>query len=633
MHILIGILIFIVAPAVVILLTTALLRKHGPSWMIGLDRLLVSLGILAAFCLTPTGGGVAIAAFWTIIGVPVAVAMWAIPCIFLFLAVTRVVYFVLPAKWQARWVISSISALALLAAPPFVVNQHRKAAARAELALDRDLTTQPIPARHLAIAADGAGPNLACDELCQRLLLNDLASTVTVAAYIANVAPNKLVGTRYRFVKVANTQNDVCPDTKTDLTSRSNILFPKPEAGKEPFAPGVLVKLRAAQGDCLIAERNVAVTEADAVVTSGVRRELEKSHTIMHDPIRVSEVAYYTSHGGTFITSFRATYAGYARLTPVPVPARFPSGSRTTKAGFMTSSAYVGKSTRDASNHLFEKLGYDLALHGDTDDHIRSAISVGLSAQQVDPSFAGVAKAYLDRIRRGDLSSRDDQEIALAILQDERIAIDGSWRAVSRLARSDSEFTKRFAALVFARLDRPSYTPQTYLDLGLAISFLPDAAIKPYREQLNRLARDQKKRMPASIALTRLSIFGTHSVPILIWLIDDAHRYANDGGADLHSEIIWAQFYGSVTAAFCLIGPQAASAVPALLERLRNGNLALPDTDWRLVIHTLIAMGADPDQIWPTIQSYGRTREQFDDQVARVDDQVARARSYKSCNS
>ena len=64
-----------------------------------------------------------------------------------------------------------------------------------------------------------------------------------------------------------------------------------------------------------------------------------------------------------------------------------------------------------------------------------------------------------------------------------------------------------------------------------------------------------------------------------------------------------------------------------LLERLDSGVVVKRNSYWRLIIHTLVRMGADPEEIWKHVQTddQNHTKERFDNEVVR-------ARNRKECD-
>ena len=79
------------------------------------DIMLVALGVVSLICLSPIGSLLAIVTAISIIGLPITLLMGAIPPLFLFLLLARLIHFALSSLGLRFWPASAALSLGLLA--------------------------------------------------------------------------------------------------------------------------------------------------------------------------------------------------------------------------------------------------------------------------------------------------------------------------------------------------------------------------------------------------------------------------------------------------------------------------------------------------------------------------------------
>jgi hypothetical protein len=135
-----------------------------------------------------------------------------------------------------------------------------------------------------------------------------------------------------------------------------------------------------------------------------------------------------------------------------------------------------------------------------------------------------------------------------------------------------------------------------------------------HRADFDWLARQERLRVWAHPALVRLEIFGKDAAPTLMWLVDEAVRTQDKYGTD------WNNIYVAGMTGLCRMGEAGRAMIQPIYERLNAGAMAKHASYWDLTIHTLIGMGADPDEMWGYLQTADKnhTRRRFDREVARA---------------
>ena len=98
-------------------------------------------------------------------------------------------------------------------------------------------------------------------------------------------------------------------------------------------------------------------------------------------------------------------------------------------------------------------------------------------------------------------------------------------------------------------------------------------------------------RGPAYAALPQLSVFGQEAVPTLLFLVDVGASLRADRKKRPEE---WQHPYLAGLTGLCRAGSSAAAAIPSLIERVGWADILTGGSHGRLVVQTLIRLGAPP---------------------------------------
>ncbi len=466
-----------------------------------------------------------------------------------------------------------------------------------------------------------------CDDFCQTALLAGAADRVVVG-WIASAAeaPDETApGASFRLER-----RDDCPPVS--LVERRNA---RPNSGGP--APAELLRLKIAQGECLI-EEEAPVGVGDAVIVYGVAHKgvspAAAGLNPFADTVNADRISYYEKQGQAFVETYRLTDVIANKHLPLLLPSVIPDYGLDMTQGFWRDTEYVNRPSRYEQNDFWtfaaDKLGLNLSLPESIDAAavVDEALEAGAA---VDATVAVVAEDFFKRAAESRDLSRADAERALAVLQDNRWDVPRyTGRIVRNALQTHPDLAAPLAAALFRRLattdaaqkeNHPSYLGYTLSYAADGIMELPDDAIAPYRDALEDLARDPAKRVRAYRLLSKLAIFGADSVPTFLYLIDDAAAQGEiQRGERVLSGDDWQHPYLGAMYGLCALGLAGASAVPDLLSRLETRAMPRYERYWKLTIHTLVSLGADPEELWPRLQSDdpNLTRERFDSEARRA---------------
>ena len=598
------------------------------------DIALVVLGVASLICLSPIGSVIAIIAAISIIGLPLTLLLGAIPSIFLFLLLARLIHLALRAVGLRFWPASAALALGLLALIPYFENQRLSTEASALTAGDTT-AIGPLPAISTVAYVQYGMSNreIGCGDFCQRALLNGV---VTQFIMVSSKEPggtlaDDLVGKLYRLDPMA-----ICP--AFDLKEGDSINIPGEKTVWGDKSPADLLRLKAAQGICLTT-RAAALDEADGILVAGRIKKGQSPYSaglsLLADTVSAERLALFVRQDGELVERYRATGVTYYPMLPILLPSYVGGYGLELAPGFLRSTAYLGDAERfrpapSLGHFLADKMHFDLALRdADATQVTQDVIAAALDRPgPIDRANVKVMEDFFETLSRRKDAQRADAELALRVLADRRVPVPRMASApVRKFARNDPALAQEFAAVLFGRLfeidpsakeDDPDYLGYPLAYLANAIADLPDDAILPYRDQLERLARDREARIQAYRALRRLSVFGADTVPTLIFLIDDSYA-AKDRTSNT-----WQHPYLAGVQGLCGLGPAGNAAVPLLYERLEDGRVVQYGAYWKMTINTLISLGADPDEAWTYMESKKQnyTRDRFDSVVRRAQHKI-----------
>jgi len=131
-----------------------------------------------------------------------------------------------------------------------------------------------------------------------------------------------------------------------------------------------------------------------------------------------------------------------------------------------------------------------------------------------------------------------------------------------------------------------------------------------HQEDLEWLTK-QAVRPPQ--AMQRLVAFGATAAPAFLRLIDDSQRFISEG-----RKSDWENPYVAGLTGLCHLGGQGAEMIQPVFDRIDSGVISL-DRHRTLLVNSLIAMGAEPNQIWQHIE-----RNTAPDMKTKIDDERRR---------
>jgi hypothetical protein len=606
-------------------------QKMAKSWIFWL----IFLGLSTAVTL---GASSLISVFFiTIIGIPIALYLLAAPFLFLVVAGTYLISRFLGASWSANFV-GLMATLALLAIPPFLGNRELDNNARSLIAQDRDDGTKPA-ARVIAVRSDKYwGKNkdtLNCDGFCQRALINGVAERVLVVEQDLNLAVvPETEADSFRFERRVS-----CPQVKL-LQGHDPIEIKEERKGWTGKRSDELMQIEIAKGNCLIAEKAPLGT-ADIVLTVGsVRRGANRTgsrFSIFADTIKADRIALHEKKGDGFAETYRKTFVVMHKLMPLYAPTAeggselrmYPALARTRETINITEKYYEKP---DWTAFLIGRLGMDLALRADNADaDARTVLQDALlrtGEGQTVP--AAVGNDFFERIQRTNEMLDEDYAIARQMFEDDRFPVPYTAASAIREAKNaPAGYFDAIGVAMFKRLRTfaasddgkryPAWRDEA-ASIGNVINVLPAETIKKHYADLDWLARQDRPREYAYTALSRFNAFGQQGAKSLLWLIDDAQRFAKERDND------WQHPYLAGLTGLCKMGPEAKELIQPIYDRLDSGVIANWGSYSRLAIHTLVRMGAEPEDIWRRVQLKGkdaakdpvRERNDFDRMVRQA---------------
>jgi hypothetical protein len=552
----------------------------------------------------------------SIVGIPLAIAMAALPALALVLILARLVQRLVLDRVLPRMAgrVTGGVAVALVLAVLVAIaalDRRGQAEAIAELtAGGRDVLVLPLPKGVVAIRS--RDPDTACNDLCRRLLVTGSAATVLLQRLEDPTLP---VDPASPAVSYRLEQRASCPEPALGRDGEF-VLAIEDEAASPGTAPAssLVLRGRIAQGICLI-DAAARLGEAEVVITRARLSEMPQadsagflSGTAL---ITADRLSVHLREGSGFTEAYRWTGGLFSKMWPVAVPVPTFGYGFNTGIGFGRWEAVFNTENRfyeapDWPGFLTGTLGLPLSLQGLGMADTRAAIRAVLDRPgQIGESDQSLIRGYLEGVRTGRFygglggakptPDPDDRALYLRLLQEPRVPL--SYATVSALLPPEELAEAELAALAeaaFARLigDGPWVAEQAQA-AGDLLAQLPAAALAPYRDALFRLTEDRQQRWPSMRLLTRLADFGDEGAERLVFLIGDARREAwDDTGYG------WQHPYLAGLIGLCRMGPAAAAqrgAVDALVEA---GTVAVPESSYgRLTVNMLVALGYTPAEV------------------------------------
>lgn len=576
----------------------------------------------------------------SIIGLPIALILMIAPLLFLLALGSFLIGRWLGGSWPA-YIAGFVVAAIVLAVPPFIANKALDNNAERLIAADHHDGTRPETGRVIGLRyASKHGFNrdeLACDGLCQRLLLNGVASQVLVVVQGLDATLDPLlIADSFRLEKRSTCSVVKLPRGHDPINIRAD------NSGGQDKRVDELMQIAIAGGNCLIAEP-ASLNSADLVVSFGLLKRGATSMSaglkLMADTIRADRIALHEKRGSNFIETYRWTGVVIEKLYPLYAPTAIMGAELRTVTGL---ARYTEKRNitekyydrPDITAFFVDRLGFDLALRTNSAvAETQSILEKALADRLTVPVPAQVAADFFEGLTQARNMSATERTLTLGLLEDERFPVTmQAWAGIKYAGVAEPDYFNAIAAAMVKRLraidsvdtgekfpkwqDEASY-------IGGVFRELPRQTILAHRQDLEWLAREERIRVGAYQALIRLAEFGEEGGRTLLWLIDDAERFRNGGGND------WQHPHLAALIGFCKMGPSGKDFIQPLFDRLDRGIIANWSSYHRLVIHALIGLGAPTEKAWLHVKSNNASTDA--QERTRFDKEVARATKKPDC--
>ena len=591
---------------------------------------LIATGIAAA--ITMLMPSLVMVAAISIIGLPIALALYVAPLVFLFSLGTWLVGRRLNLGTAGYFIGAGVTLIALML-PPWFVNTRLEERAAALIAEDTDKVSKPLRAKIIAVRSDkpvsANRDEAACDGLCMRALLNGVAERVLVARHAATEPPDATAqAVSFRFEKRAECPQVKLPESNDDI---------KEDGKRRPYDKKFareLMQLEIASGNCLI-EETVPLGIADVVLSRGAVHRgtstIGAGLDLAADTLTASRVSVHERDATGFREVYRRTGVVTHLLLPVLMPTIEGGQELRTYAVFAryadlknTPSAY--ESEPDWSAFLTGTLGFDLALRDDTaDETARKVLKAGIAnTGLISDSVVKLGADFIDGINRRRAMVGEDYPLARSVLTDKRFSVPrGASAAISHAREAPDGYFEAIATSMFLRLASIADTDEGHRHpvwrdearhIAEVVRELPTATILKHRADFDWLAKQERLRVWTYRALVRFQDFGGEAAPTLLWLMDEGVRLKHSYGSD------WNNIYIAGLTGLCRMGEAGRAMIQPIYERLSSGAMVKHASYWDLTIQTLVGMGADPDAMWGHLQTDDRnhTHQRFMFEVTRA---------------
>ncbi len=552
----------------------------------------------------------------SLIGLPLALAYWATPAVFLLCLIAYLINRILPLAGKTGAAVSLVAAAAVLAIPPLVLNGpiHRKAASFASG--DLDALQLPVTARSIASRESfrfGKGVTQ-CDGFCLHALLTGTAERFLVAdtdTPFGDIAPDT-VAIEFRLEP-----GDTCPPVSFKPGTYALTFAAAKGDTARPADPVETLKLRASEGECLVS-RPATLGDADLVisrgtVTKGIHLRSDTGFSFAADTAVANRITVHRKAGGTrFDEVYRHTEVRYQPFGWFLVPSVVMSSGFKVKTGWWRTKSWINVQSRYDGPHewttfLTRKLGLDLELKGEDTKAKTLARLRKLLDEGTPPSSADWAlfSQYFDRlgIGRNTKMSAEDFELGLRMLGSENYPAPPRLHNLVKYAgrnAGDAEMA-HLAGFFVARLNSDTSRHQALgvkpekqiKHLASGIGALPAAVLLPHKKKMVALASRPDIQRHGYTALLRLAVYGDDAVPVLLTLM----KVGLEGGEHFYRNNHFQHPYLGGLRGLCLAGAGAASALPELRRLTAEGKLPDHSSYGRLLFTTLLRLGEDRETV------------------------------------
>jgi hypothetical protein len=547
-----------------------------------------------------------VVALISIIGIPVAVLLMALPTVAFVVIPARLLQKALKREGKVAAALSIAATLLVLAGAAAFFNSRLSQRAAALAAGDLDAMV-PLKLDTLGLVDGqsrwGNDRKTACGDLCLRLLLNGVANKVVV--FPIPETPESLTpdGAGRAFWLE---QRPACP---APVFQDGHELL----AGEDRNTPAAatIMALKLATGTCL-AEGVATVADVDTLAAAGEvakgTSDCAAGFAATADTVRGYRLAVHQRGPQGLAETYRRTSLLWMRHPWIVAPSIVGCYGLEMRAAFfrvpdrLNADAKYFEAPR-LSDLLAGKFGLPLALTATTAD-AAGIIGRALEAPgTLSEPVRRVIEDYFEALRPPPPPGAEAKALALRVLDDPRVPPPRATYALTMaMARDGAEANARLADSLFRKLaatppeakeDHPTYLGWLVQYLDNAINMLPDDAVRLHRADIEALARDPDKRYRAVATLKKLALFGADAVPELVALIEESLAL-RPVETDYSTEDRWREPLRAGLAALCRIGPDANRAVPRLVALSQDGTRHLGMSNLALA-EVLLAIGADEE--------------------------------------
>ncbi len=605
--------------------------KHRSAYSL-LVILAAFLGVAALIFLSEIGNLIFVVLMISVIGIPVAIALAAIPPLALLFALATL--FAWPFRksgWRAV-VLAFIPAAATMFLIPLGLNVLAEKEAHDFVSGEKDESIAPFKGDTLGIFVP---PKHAeeCLDLCQRVLVSGAAKTFIVARS-KKTWPDpdySAEGTAYWLERKSACEAVKLRDNVSEL----------PRVKDRPSAAPAL-RLLMAGGNCLVSAKR-PVTDADAVLhyaemTEG--RSSRFSFNPFYVPMRATRLSWHVQDGGKFTEVFRNTAVEYSVLFSPLVPGLQGGAELRMYAGLYRLARKLG-TPREAidveallRNRLKIDLKFDANAAGEQRDiAIDAALRGGKELTGAEHLLVGDVFAQLGD--DGGEINKANVDKAISLLADPRFEIPDQVNRLVRAAyKSDANTRDKALSALFDRLDaisrpvpreRQQARSMSLRLLKHAVDRIPDEDFARNWPRIRTIFADPETTSIFADEIRRARLVGKPAFADLLGLVDAASPLLGDEykrNKYLHGNRFVAM------GVICRMGPIAAGLLPEIDNRLRAGVLPLREpSDLRLAATTLVALGGDPEMIRALAKPDARQKD-FD---FKIDKAIAEVRKRNHC--
>jgi hypothetical protein len=595
---------------------------------------LILLGVLSLVVLAlPWLGTIAAV---SVIGIPIAIAYWAIPAIFLVALIVYCLARLLPLPTPAALVGASILCGLILAVPPFVLNKVTEAEAVSQTLGDVDRLQIPHKVDVIGVVqrtfpTNRNNPRTTCDGFCLHALLSQTASEVLIANEVGRVVTfsTSQPATGYRLERRAQ-----CPQVNFRSGSHELKLPPDASSGTRAASAEEIMKLEISQGNCLIS-RETTLADAQWVLQRGIIVEPDVNarsagFNLTKSTVRADRLAVFErQEGGNFDEVYRWTGVTYNPLFPVLLPGPEFKSSLQMAFGWLRLEKTINIDDRyyqgpDWEEFLVKKLGFELMLDATrTREELPKTISRILSQNRAATRQEWTFIAdYFGRLGMSKNTRMGEAEYDLAM----RLLANPGFPSIPRLYNINRYLEKpaniarqgEFAGLLMTRLESGKTWPETLAiergedlrNVSIGFGGLPHEALYRLRERHLAISMKPEIRIDAHEVVTRLHVHGEAAVPVLL----ASMQAGLEGGEYFFRKNEFQHPYLGGLKGLCNGGARLATALPKLLEWSEAGRLPLHASYGDLLTTTVLRLGANEDTAWQIYKTddTNRTRERFD---------------------